>query len=528
MSDVDFLIVGAGPAGLATAIRLRQKLRAANRDDVSVVVIEKAPRFGYHNLSGAVFEADCLDELVPGWREEDKDPFVKNLVPVERDEMYFLTKSGAKKIPHAVIPRHMQHKGDYSISINRMVNWLGGVARREGAEVLLGFAAREVIVEDGRIRGVKLVDLGLDPRGRPQKNYQPGETVRAKVTVICDGSRGVLSLQLSELNKEPVNPQIYSVGIKQLIKLPKDNAFGEKRVMHTLGYPCREDVFGGGFLYDMGNREVAVGLLLGLDWRYRDLNPQREMELLKTHPFIEELLKDGEIVATGVKTVPEGGYNSLPKMVWPGGLLTGDSAGFVNMKKIKGIHYAIYSGMAAADTMVAALEKDDFSEEALMPYLKALETNVLEPMHSARNYRQCFQLGLYLGAPLSMIQHLLPFSIKTKPDYGTTQGKKRLDRPETGLDKATFVSLSGANHREDEPSHVIILDPELCLKCTEEYGNPCTELCPGDVYRLGGEGQLVLSPSNCMHDGSCAVKCPYQNIEWNVPEGGEGPRYKRM
>jgi electron-transferring-flavoprotein dehydrogenase len=525
MSDVDFLIVGAGPAGLATAIRLRQKLRAANRD-ASVVVIEKAPRLGYHNLSGAAFEADCLDELLPDWREE-KDPFIKSMVPVERDEMYFLTQENAKPVPHSLVPRYMRHQGDYAISITRLVRWLGAVAQREGAEVHLGFAAREVLIEDGRIRGVKLVDLGRDARGKPQSNFLEGETVTARATVFCDGSRGVLSRQLTRIHGGGRNPQIYSVGIKQLIKLPKDNAFGERRVMHTLGYPCREDVFGGGFLYDMGGNEVAAGLILGLDWSYRDLNPQREMELFKRHPFIAALLKEGEVVATGVKTVPEGGYYSLPKLALDGGLLAGDAAGFVNMRKIKGIHYAIWSGIAAADTLANALEKDDFSEAALQSYREALEPRVLRPMRSARNYRQCFRLGLYLGAPLSTIQHLLPFRIKTDPDYATTRRDKQLARPEIGLDKATFVSLSGANHREDEPSHILIKDPDLCLKCTEEYGNPCTQLCPGEVYRMG-EGGLILSPSNCMHDGSCAVKCPYQNIEWTVPEGGEGPRYRKM
>lgn len=526
MTDVDFLIVGAGPAGLATAIRLKQKLKAAKRE-ASVAVIDKAPRLGYHNLSGAVFETPCLDELAPGWREE-KDPFVKSIIPVEQDEMYHLTPEGSRRIPHALVPRHMRHKGDHAISINRLVRWLGMVAEREGAEVHLGFAAREVLIDNGRIRGVKLVDLGRDPRGQPQKNYLEGETVTARATVFCDGSRGVLSRQLTRLNGRGRNPQIYSIGIKQLIKLPRDNAFGENRVMHTLGYPCREDVFGGGFLYDMGHQEVAVGLILGLDWSYRDLNPQREMELLKRHPFIAELLKDGEVVATGVKTVPEGGYFSLPKLVLNGGLLAGDAAGFVNMRKIKGIHYAIRSGIAAADTLMEAIEKDDFSEEGLMPYRRALDPHVLRPMRSARNYRQCFKLGLYLGTPLSVIQHLLPFGLKIEPDHERTRRDKHLDRRDgVGMDKPTFVSLSGANHREDEPSHILIKDPKLCLKCSDEYGNPCTQLCPGEVYRMG-EGELILSPSNCMHDGSCVVKCPYQNVEWTVPEGGEGPRYKKM
>lgn len=526
MSEVDVLIVGAGPAGLAAAIRLRQRLGEA-RKDATVVVIDKAPRLGYHNLSGAVFEANCLDELHPGWRE-DPDPFIKSMVPVERDELIYLTRSKHQAVPAALVPRHLRHQGDYAISINRLVQWLGRLAQQAGAEVHLGFAAREILQEDGAVRGVRLVDLGRDARGRKQANFLPGERITARVTIFCDGSRGVLSRQVVESHGGGRNPQIYSVGIKQLIKLPPKADFGSGRVLHTLGYPCRRDVFGGGFLYDMGKGEVAVGLILGLDWRYADLNPQREMELFKAHPFVARLIEGGEVVATGVKTVPEGGYYALPKLAVNGALLAGDAAGFVNLRKIKGIHYAIRSGIAAADTLFEALSRNDFTETSLQGYRRALEPGVLRPMRSARNYRQCFKLGLYLGAPLSTIQHLLPFGLHVEPDHRATRKRARLDRrASSGLDKATFVSLSGATHREDEPSHIAIRDPSVCLQCTDEYGNPCVQLCPGEVYRLR-EGELVLSPSNCMHDGSCAVKCPYQNIEWTPPEGGEGPRYRKM
>ena len=527
MSDLDVLIVGAGPAGLAAAIHLRRKLREAGRE-ASVAVLDKAPKLGYHNLSGAVFEADCLDALVPGWREES-DSFVKSLVPVERDEMYFLASSFAKRIPAVVVPKHMRHQGDYAVSISRLVRWLGGVAQREGAELHLGFGARELLRENGTVRGVKLVDLGRDHQGNSQPNFLPGETVSAKLTIVCDGSRGVISRQFTQIYGGGRNPQIYSVGVKELIKLPPDNAFGERRVIHTLGYPSREDVFGGGFLYDMGGHEAALGLILGLDWRYPDLNPQAELERLKKHPFIAELIKDGEVIATGVKTIPEGGYYAVPRLAANGAMLAGDAAGFVNMQKIKGIHYAILSGMAAAEAAFEALDRNDFSEAALQKrYLQGLKGTVLEPLREARNYRQCFKLGLYLGAPLSTIQHLLPVRLRVKPDHEATRKNKRLGRPHPGgLDKAAFVNLSGASHREDEPSHIIIRDPELCKICAEEYGAPCTHLCPGEVYRIQ-DGKLILSPSNCMHDGSCAVKCPYQNIEWTVPEGGEGPRYRKM
>lgn len=523
---LDVLIVGAGPAGLATAIRLRQRLREAGKE-ASVAVIDKAPKLGYHNLSGAVFEVGCLDRLVPGWREE-KDPFIESMVPVKRDEMFYLTEREAQKIPPALVPRPMRHTGDYAISINRLVRWLGQVAQREGAEVHLGFAAKELLMEGEAVRGVRLVDQGRSAHDPQPPGFLPGETIEAKVTVISDGSRGVLSRQLTERLRPPRNPQVYSIGVKQLIKLPKGHAFGEGRVVHTLGYPCRPDVFGGGFLYDMGHDEVAVGLILGLDWKYPDLNPQQELERFKAHPFIAEWLKDGQVTATGVKTIPEGGYYSLPQLVTEGALLAGDAAGFVNMRKIKGIHYAILSGICAADTIFEALERNDFSEDTLLAYKKALGRDVLEPLRAARNFRQVFQLGLHLGAPLSVIQHLLPFGLPTKPDHESLDPKRRLGvDSEAGMDKATFVNLSGATHREDEPSHIIIKDPSVCERCFEEYGAPCVRLCPGEVYRRR-DNHIVLSPSNCMHDGSCMVKCPYQNIIWTVPEGGEGPRYRKM
>lgn len=525
-NPVDVLIAGAGPAGLATAIRLRQRLREAKRD-ASVVVIDKAPKLGYHNLSGAVFEAGCLDTLVPGWREE-KDPFIEGMVPVKRDEMFFLTETGSRQVPAALVPKPMHHVGDHAISINRLVRWLGGVAKREGAEIHLGFSAKEPVMDGEAVRGLRLADQGRSTHGPESPGLLPGETIEARVTVFCDGSRGVLSRQLGERLRPSRNPQVYSVGVKQLIKLPKDNAFGEGRVIHTLGFPLPSDVFGGGFLYDMGHHEVAIGLILGLDWRYPDLNPHRELERLKEHPFIAELLKDGEVTATGVKTIPEGGFYSLPTLVTEGALLAGDAAGFVNMRKIKGIHYAILSGIAAADTIFDALERDDFSEQSLLPYKKTLGREVLEPLRSARNFRQVFQLGLHVGAPLSTIQHLLPFGLPTKPDHEALRPGVRLHHDDgEGMDKATFVNLSGANHREDEPSHILIQDPALCESCEKEYGAPCVQLCPGEVYRMR-DHRIVLSPSNCMHDGSCSVKCPHQNVIWTAPEGGEGPRYRKM
>ena len=526
MKPIDILIAGAGPAGLATAIRVKRRLREAGQD-ATVVVFDKAPKLGYHNLSGAVFEPHCLDLLIPDWRQQ-KNRFLESIIQVEQDELYYLTETDAYRIPQALVPPPMRHKGDYIISISLLVRWLGSIAQEEGVEIHLGFSGQDVLMDGNKVLGVRLVDQGRSTHHPNPPNYLPGEEIQAKVTVLADGSRGVLSRELTNRLPPSRNPQVYSIGLKQLIKLPPDRNFGKGRAIHTIGYPLPADVFGGGFLYDMGNNEVAVGLIIGLDWPYSNLNPQQELEAFKSHPFIAELLKGGQVIATGVKTIPEGGYYSLPPLVTDGALLTGDAAGFVDMRKIKGIHYAIYSGICAGDTLFEAFQKNDFSESTLQSYRQKLEPYVLNPMWKARNFRQVFKYGLYLGAPLSRIQHLLPVFLRIEPDYKATKPNRRLPEPKVeGMDKATFVSLSGANHREDEPSHILIKDPALCERCIREYGAPCVHLCPGEVYRVHN-GKLILSPSNCMHDGSCHVKCPFQNIVWTPPEGGEGPRYKKM
>jgi electron-transferring-flavoprotein dehydrogenase len=288
-------------------------------------------------------------------------------------------------------------------------------------------------------------------------------------------------------------------------------------------------VFGGGFIYSMGEKSVAVGLILGLDWKYGDLNAQREFERYRAHPFIARLLKGGVTIATGAKTIPEGGFLSLGRLSAPGALVAGDGAGFVNMEKIKGIHYAVQTGMCAADTVADAFESGDFGEQALSPYRDRLaERGIMAELEHARNYRQSFRWGLYVGTPLSLIQSRLPVRFKTDPDHEATKPGARLARKDPGgMDQTTFVSLTGSIHREDEPSHVTILDPSLCLRCAERFANSCTHFCPGQVYRWNND-EIVLSPSNCLHCMTCTVKCPYANIRWVPPEGGEGPRFKLM
>ena len=526
MDGIDILVVGAGPAGLAAGLRAKQAATQAGRD-VSVVVLDKAPAAGNHALSGAAFEAACLDDLVPGWREM-RTPFVTGLVPVERDDMFFLRAKAANRIPPMVVPSRMHHAGDVIISISRLVSFLAEQAEAAGVEVYHGYSARTLIVENGAVKGVRLGDVGLAHDGSPKGNHIDSEEIRAGITILADGTRGVISTQFAEHFGGGSVSRVYSLGMKAIVQFPEASPFGTNRVMHTLGYPMRPDVFGGGFLYAMGEKTVAVGLILGLDWKYGDLNPQREFETFRAHPFISRLLKGGVTVATGAKTIPEGGYNAIGALSAPGGMVVGDGAGLVNMEKIKGIHYAIKSGMAAADTALEALRSDG-SVGALDGYRQRLEGNgVLEDLRHARNYRQVFKYGLFVGTPLSLVSSMIPANLGIHRDGAATKKGARLNRPDPGrMDGATFVALTGTLHREDEPSHIEITDPSRCITCEADYANACTHFCPGQVYRWSGS-EVVLSPSNCLHCMTCTVKCPADVIRWAAPEGGEGPRYKQL
>lgn len=539
LNKIDVLFVGAGPASLAGAIKLKQLLNEKGRNE-SVVVIEKADKLGQHNLSGAVFEADVLDDLITDWRQSE-DKFVTTMLAnrVERDETYFLGSGGlAIKVPEAVMPSAMHHEGNYVISISEMVNWLARVAREIGVEIYTGFAAGELVVENNRVKGVKLGEKGMDKEGNQQSNYVPGEVLEAKVTVLGEGSLGLLAEDL--VNKFKLdngrNPQIYSVGAKETIKLPEKNNFGSNRVIHTMGFPNKmltPDIFGGGTLYSMGANTVAVSIILALEWKYCDLNPQQELQVFKSHPFIGRLLEGGEVTGYGAKTLPEGGYYSIPQLAADGAVIIGDDAGLTNVKKLKGLHYAIKSGMLAAEAIFGAIESGSFTRSSLKKYEDLLAGSfIMKDLEEARNYRQVFTkagiAGLYVGAPLSLVQHMFPFRLGTRPDY---EGMKRIKLGRQyagGIDRLSDVSFSGTDHREDEPSHITFLDPAECGPCAEKYGcYPCESFCPGEVYKFE-DHQLVLSPSNCLHCQTCRVKCPLQNIRWKVPEGGDGPKYKEM
>lgn len=527
MKSIGVLVIGAGPAGLAAAIKAKRAL-VDGGSDAAVVVVDKAPKAGNHSLSGGLLETACLDDLVPGWRNE-KSPFTERLNPIARDDMYFLTARMAVPVPKLVVPGPMHHRGDLPVSASQLAAFLAKQAEKIGVELYFGYSLGGLIIEDGKVTGCRISDSGLDKDGQPKVNHLGSEQIRAAVTILADGSGGVLSTEFRNLFGGGPNPQVYSVGIKTLFQFPGKSPFGANRAVHTLGFPAPASVFGGGFVYSMGESLTAAGIILGLDWKYGDLNPYEAFEAYRAHPLVSKWLKGGTPVATGARTIPEGGYYSLSRLFGPGALVAGDAAGFVNMRKIKGMHYAILTGGAAGLTAAEAVLESDTSEERLSDYENKVEgLGVLADMKKGRNYRQVFRSGLYIGAPMTFVQGLLPYRVSIEPDADGLKAKKRLKlRTPAGIDQAAFVGLTGTHHREDEPSHISILDPALCAECREKYGCACVNFCPGQVYRLSSD-HIVLSPSNCLHCLTCVEKCPFRNIRWQAPEGGEGPRYKQM
>jgi electron-transferring-flavoprotein dehydrogenase len=351
--------------------------------------------------------------------------------------------------------------------------------------------------------------------------------------VFGEGSLGQLAEDVIQRNglATGANHQVYSVGVKEIIKLPDDNAFGANHVVHTFGYPLPR-IFGGGTIYSMGKNTVAVALVMGLDWKNADLNPHLELQRFKAHPYIAKLIAGGETIAYGAKTLPEGGYYSLPQPYTDGALIVGDAVGFTDVRKLKGWHNAMRSGMLAGEAIARAIAAGDFSEAGLKAYDDLLHASpVIRDLRKGRNYRQVFSKGgsVYVGAPLSLLQGLVPGKIATEPDFATLKKRARLNRESNGFsDRLTGVALSGTIHREEEPSHIRIADPGRCVACGEIYGvHPCVSFCPGEVYEFV-DGELVLAPSNCLHCQTCRAKCPEQVIQWRVPEGGEGPKYKVM
>ena len=548
-NKVSVLVVGAGPAGLATAIQLK-----TTKPDIDVCVVEKSADLGNHNLSGAVLEAEplhtLLDSAAPGWQDSDaaKDVLANK---IDKDDiMFLLGKKLAFNIFFAIKLckslrlgfGDMIHKGDYSVSISKLTKWMGQIAKSLGVEVLTGFAAEDIILNGtAGAAGVKLVDQGLDKEGNKQPNYVKGEVIGADFVVLAEGCDGLLTEKFVEkAHLQRQSPQLYSVGVKELIKVSSEqySKFTSGRVVHAMGYPIWTPVigpgmFGGGIVYAGVMDHLSVGMIIGADWKYSDLNVQDALTNFKNHQFVKQFIEGGTVVEAGAKMIPEGGYYAIPRdpetsSIGKGNvMILGDSAGFVNMHKIKGLHNAIDSGMQAATAITHNL---DNPESAAVKYTELVDqSNIAKEMKSAKNFRQTVaKFGPLQGMPLSILDGLLP-KFEVEKDYeAMTVARYRL-KPGQNFDKDTFTAVAATEHREEEPSHLKILDGDICkTKCAPVFNSPCITFCPAGVYETIHDQVKPANPSNCLHCKTCQRKCPFDNIRWTVPEGGGGPRYKRM
>lgn len=557
--EVDVLFVGAGPASLAGALHLSNLIRRGGvtppLQGTTIAIIEKGREINSHAISGAVLDPIALKELIPDFIE--KGVPIEN--PVTEDHFIFLSRKWKFEAP--INPPPLRNHGNYIISLSKFVKWLAGLVEKNGVDLFPGFSGTELLFEGDRVVGVRTRDHGIDKQGNRKQNFQPGVDIRAKVVLLGEGPRGTLTKQLIQkfqLN-EGKDPDVYSLGIKEIWELPKGRA-GLKpaptsgRVIHTMGFPLKNETFGGGFLYNMANDLLDIGFVVGLDYKDPSLDPHHEFQRFKTHPYIKTLLIGGKMLEYGAKTIPEGGYYSVPKLYTDGCLLIGDSANLLNPMRLKGIHMAMKSGMLAAEAVNKALLKNDFSEETLSRYEKLVQESwIWKELYGVRNFHQGFRHGLwggFLNAGLSMItggrglwehSHVRPGHLEMKKleEYNRSAIFQSSNLPILFDDGLTFskvrdVFASGTMHEENQPSHLRIADFDICNnRCTVEYGNPCRNFCPANVYEMvgneDGKGKhLQINASNCVHCKTCDIMDPYGIITWVPPEGGGGPGYKNL
>jgi electron-transferring-flavoprotein dehydrogenase len=553
--EVDVLFVGGGIASLSGALHLSNLINAHKKQggdkklgEVTIAVLEKGFAIGAHGISGGVMDPGPLKELVPD--------FVERGAPLEgevkKESVYLLTKNGKIKSP--ITPPPMNNHGNYVVSMAKLNQWMAGLLEKTGGvDVFPEFAGVEVLYEGDKVIGVRTGDKGIDATGKKKANYEPGTDLHARVTVFGEGSRGSLTKDvIAHFGlDEGRNPPAFEVGVKEVWELPEAR-LEPGEVVHCMGYPLASDTFGGGFVYGMKNNMVSVGQLTSLDYSDPLLDPHREFQKFKLHPLISGILKDGKLIQYGAKTAPVGGYFSIPKLSFPGGVIIGDGANLFNGMKIKGIDLAMRSGMLAAQTIFEGLLDDDLSDVRLAGYAKAMaESAELKGLRKVRNFHQAMTRGLYLGLMSAAGQfvlggRVLKDRLSATPDhkhmktvmkkYGTTApsaeavGDIKYDKKLT-FDKETDVYYSGAIHEEAQPAHLKVKDLDLCTgKCAELYQNPCVRFCPASVYEMAtdeatGKKSLKINFSNCVHCKTCDVKDPFENIQWVPPEGGGGPKY---
>ncbi|MEN1926004.1 electron transfer flavoprotein-ubiquinone oxidoreductase [Luteimonas qiangzhengi] len=531
--EYDVVTVGAGPAGLAFAIRLKQL-----DPEINVCVIEKSSTIGAHILSGAVIEPEPLDALLPGWR--DNPPPI--CVPAKEDEFWLLTKDGGRKAPF--IPPGMNNKGNFIVSLGAMCAWLAPQAEALGVDVFPGFAAAETLHDEaGKVLGVRIGDMGIAKDGAHKPGYTQGIDIHAKVTVLAEGARGHLTKRLVQRFKldEGHDPQSYSIGIKELWQLPEGRTTAGK-IVHTLGWPADSHTYGGSFIYHLEDNQVAIGYVTGLDYEDPNYRPWEAFQQFKHHPMVKPLLEGGSILSAGARAIATGGWQSVPTVEMPGALLIGDTAGLLNVPKIKGTHQAIRSGMLAAEHLAGNALAPEGYDATLR------DSAAMKELRKVRNVKPGFKKGMWLGLANAAWETatggLSPWTMKVTPDWSSLEKIDEYEAPDrhwqvqrelAPRDRLAGVYFAATDHDEDQPVHLIVHDPEICVtRCAVEYNNPCTRFCPANVYEIVEDAgakhgkRLQINAANCVHCKTCDIKDPYEIITWVTPEGGAGPNYQNL